>query len=99
MADLFYYKFLEENDRLVDVAQRAQLQLGEQQQKAQVATGAYENLRKFVYRLFGIELKLMPTASTRHQHNKTRFNKACFLCFSLFLLFSLFFLAGTKKRE
>jgi hypothetical protein len=67
------YKFLEENNLLVDTFQRNNIDQTEQKQQQNF--GSYENLRKFLYKNFNINLKLMPSESTRHLNNKTRFNK------------------------
>jgi hypothetical protein len=49
-----------------------------------------ENLRKFVYSQFRINLKLMPHQSTRHLYNKTRFNRAAHtVSWSLEIVFHL----------
>ena len=75
------YKFLEEQSRQIDNYQRAMEQAMSSNNvntdvNKQMPIGAYENLRKFVYSQFNMCLKLMPVQSTRHQCNKTRFNRA-----------------------
>ena len=76
------YKFLEEQSRQIDNYQRAMEQAmsgsitANTEPNRQMPIGAYENLRKFVYSQFNMCLKLMPVQSTRHQCNKTRFNRA-----------------------
>lgn len=68
------YRFLEENSLLVDTSQRT---LAEQDQSvSKIASGFYENLRKFVNQEFNICLRIMPLQSSRHLNNKTKFTRA-----------------------
>ena len=69
------YKFLEENNLLVDTFQRNNIQQVEQQQQQRQHSASSENLRKFLHKSFGINLQVMPAESTRHKFNKTRFNR------------------------
>lgn len=69
------YRFLEENNLLVDTLQRNTLEQCEPLKQPNVNGGASENLRKFLYKQHGINLKIMPAQSTRRLNNKTRFNK------------------------
>ena len=73
------YKYLEEQTRLIDSFQRTvehfDSPLATTATMKQAPQGAFENLRKFVKSQFNICLKIMPTQSTRHMNNKTRFNR------------------------
>jgi hypothetical protein len=75
------YKYLEEHTRLIDAFQRTIEQIDSNETDpfavSKIAPlSAYENMRKFVKTLFNINLRIMPTKSTRHTSNKTRFNRA-----------------------
>jgi hypothetical protein len=76
------YKYLEEQTRLIDAYQRTIEQLdsplksNESKGPKMAPSGAYENMRKFVKSQFNINLRLMPTQSSRHANNKTRFNRS-----------------------
>jgi hypothetical protein len=85
------YKYLEENNLLIDSLQRNNVN---QEENARQTFGSYENLRKFLHKSFNINLRLMPIESTRHKNNKTRFNKTTNL-----VSWSLEFLLYVNKNE
>lgn len=77
LAFLSDYKFLEESSNIIDAAQRQAAQLDSNQAPNSTSySGFFDNLRKFVHSEFKITLNLMPMQATRHQANKSRFNRA-----------------------
>ena len=93
------YRFLEEQSRIVDASHRDPI-VHDSGTFSSQSTGFYENLKKFVYNEFGICLRLMPVQSTRHQANKTRFNRAIkMVSWSLELIFHLDSLSDSKSSN
>jgi hypothetical protein len=87
------YRFLEEQSRLIDNYQRESVNQSDSAHVQQSQhSGHFETLRKYVHSQFNINLKLMPSQSTRHLNNKTRFNRnANLVSWSLEMVFHLDF--------
>jgi hypothetical protein len=74
------YRFLEEQQRLVEAAQRDSLlnAASKPQQRSDSSSWVssyFDNLAKFARKQFNIKLLYMPPNSTRHTNNKTKFNR------------------------
>ncbi len=68
------YRFLEEQSLLVDTSHRNLVAQDSLVNKS--ANGFFENLRKFLNNEFNICLRIMPSQSSRHLSNKTKFNRS-----------------------
>lgn len=90
MALLSDYRFLEEQARLVDAAHRDPVVAAAAAGGGEQVSSFFDNLRKFVHAAFAVDLKFMPSESTRHKQNRTRFNRnAQLVIWSLELVFDL----------